>query len=134
MKILETVFHLPGFLSIRGKKMKIFNFFGETFPTSGVFIFCNNHTEGETMIEVKKRIFVNQQLIKKFVLGWGVFRSPGFLPYVKGNKKMKILETVFHFPGFLSHVKGDKMKNFNFLGNFLLLREFTLRRCKNEKI
>ena len=87
MKILETVFHLPGFLSIRGKKMKIFNFFGETFPTSGVFIFCNNYTEGEIMTEAKKRILENQQLVKKLKIFEGIFRFPGVLPYVKGKQK-----------------------------------------------
>ena len=67
--------------------MKKFKIKWDFLPMSGGFIFCNNNTEGEIMIKTKKRIFENQQLVKKLKIFEGIFRFQGVLPYVKGKQK-----------------------------------------------
>ena len=47
MKNFETVFHLPGDLSHRGKKMKKV---WEVFPTFGGFTLCGDQMKGENHV------------------------------------------------------------------------------------
>lgn len=87
MKNFRHIFTLLGDLPYGGAKMKKFKIKWGLMPMSGGFIFCSNHTEGEIMIKTKKRIIENQQLVKKLKIFEGIFRFPGFLPYVKGKQK-----------------------------------------------
>ena len=68
---------LSGNLPYGGAKMKKFKIKWGLLPMSGGFTFCINQTKGEIMIKTKKRIFVNQRLIKKSVFWREVFPPSG---------------------------------------------------------